>query len=75
MIVRLDPFLTKLEHLSYVHYHCEKIEMMLFITLYGREEMEKYIILEPVTAREYHKVATALDENLQEKSSLTFLQD
>ena len=60
MIVRLDPFLTKLENLSYVHYSCDCIEKILFITLYGKEEMEKYIILEPVTAREYHKISSAL---------------
>jgi hypothetical protein len=65
MIIRLHPFLNKLQHLSYVCYSCERIENILFVTLYDREEMQKYIIVEPVSLQEYPAIVTTLKKYQQ----------
>jgi hypothetical protein len=69
MIIKLHPFLDKLQHLSYVCYSCERIEKILFITLYGREEMEKYVIIEPISLQDYPGIVTALQTYQQSSAA------
>ncbi len=70
MVIKLDNFLKKLEQVSYVAYKLYNVNDILFVTLYSEEDLEKYVIIEPVPAQQRLEVAAALEYNKQQTQAV-----
>ena len=65
MIIKLKAFMDRLEQASYQHFTVYNHQDNLFITLYGSEELEKYLIVEAVSLPQHPDIMEALEHHQQ----------
>lgn len=71
MIIQLATFQDNLKGVPYLQYELYQIENILFVTLYKRDEMEKFIIIESLTNQQYTGIKEMLERfknNAHERS-------
>jgi hypothetical protein len=62
MIIKMNLFLSSLEKYPYVNYEVYETDYIVYISLYGEEEAEKFVIIEPVSATDRARIHAALEQ-------------
>ncbi len=70
MVVRLNNFLLKLAYFPYIAYKLYNVNDILFITLCSEDDLEKYVILEPVPAEQRLTIIAALEYHKQQPAEV-----
>lgn len=59
----LENFTSALEKYRFVNYRTYETDYIFYITLYGEEESEKLVIMEPLSEKDRMNIHTALAES------------
>jgi hypothetical protein len=65
MIVKTANFTSVLEKYRFVNYRTYETDYILYITLYGEEDSEKFVIMEPLSSIDRAIIHAALDASQQ----------
>jgi hypothetical protein len=60
MIVKTTNFSSVLEKYRFVNYRTYETDYILYITLYGEEDSEKFVIMEPLSEKDRAYIHDAL---------------